>query len=477
LINSRFQAGVAGPARLNSSLESPEYVARVVNATSCRWSSDAKFPFENNGVLRKGESLKLVEGIAEISLQWSQGVANLRVEGPAGVVLTADHGCSVSHGKVTVDVITTEEDGAFNVDTPNGVVRLPNGSSAGVIVDGRDVSVHAFKGDRMSLTPWSVGSELPESLPLQPGQAITLVAALSGMLEIEHGESRASSFASQLSMYSDALNVTDAYAKAVRSQKPLLYWRFDGVGEDHRVRNEMGPKYGGTIYGSVQLRERNGNDFVEFGASSLIDPTLPRIEADEFFGDAIKDAYSLEVWMKPNHLHLGTIASFVPQESVRSDTGLIESPHGLLLEIGGPRTTETAIEQPGKIRFLHRSPPSGRLRGSTCFSSDSYEPRKWQYVVAVKDGPSMKIYLNGRLTGSGQDPTRLTPELKLLVGQLDQWRSARMYVGQLDEVAFYPIALTAEEILKHFDLARTPASDQADAGGSAQQESQRPDAI
>src|SRR5262249_55986493 len=129
--------------------------------------------------------------------------------------------------------------------------------------------------------------------------------------------------------------------------------------------------------------------------------------------------------------------------------------HGLLLETGGPRTSETAIEQPGKIRYLHRSPPNtGRIMGTTCFTSLPYEPRKWQHLTVVKQGPVMRMYLNGELTGTAEDATQLAPGLRLLVGQLDRWRSARMYVGQLDELAFYPRALTAEQVLKHFQLVR-----------------------
>jgi hypothetical protein len=437
-------------------LSSPEYIARVVNATSCRWSSDAKFPVENNGVLRKGESLQLVEGIAEIRLEWREGYADLRIEGPAGLVLTADHGCSLSHGKLTVDVKTITPLARFSIDTPNGLVELSDESSAGIFVDGRDVSVHSFRGSEMALRPWSTASGSPVSISLNEGESITLIERADGKMDIERGKCFANFFASQISMYSDALTISKDYVREVRSRDPILYWRFENdLEQGNRVQNEVGERYAGTVFGSIQQRERNGNRFIEFGASSLIDSTLPRIEADEYFADEVKDNYSLEVWIKPNHYHLGSIVSFVDKEPVLGDTGLIESPHGLLLEIGGPRTTQTAIEQPGKIRFLHRSPPSGRLKGSTCFSSLSYEPRKWQHLVVVKEGPAMRIYLNGELTGSGEDATPLSNGLMLIVGQLDRWRGARMYVGQLDELAFYPVALGPEDVQNHFEIARS----------------------
>lgn len=441
----------------------PAYEARVVNATSCRWSSGAKFPVENNGALRQGESLQLVEGIAQIHLEWAEGLANLRIEGPAGLVLTADHGCSLSHGRLTADVVTNTSTARFSIDTPNGLVEMADDSSTGVFVNGRDVSVHSFRGADTSLRPWSADSNKPNTIFLNEGDSITLVERADGNMDVERGKCRAAFFASQMSMYSDALDVSSEYVQDVRSLGPLLYWRFEEPLDETSVQNEMSDRLGGKLFGSIQRRERSGNRFVEFGASSLIDSTLPRIEANEPFVDEVQDKYTLEMWIKPNHYHLGTIVSFVAPEPIRGDTGLIESAHGLLLEIGGPRTTQTSIEQPGKVRFLHRSPPGGRLKGATCFSSQSYEPRKWQHLVVVKDGEAMRIYLNGVLTGEGQDSTPLADDLKMLVGQLDQWRGARMYVGQLDELAFYPIALTPDQIQKHFELVRSTQAVSPDA--------------
>lgn len=443
------------PENAQRSFAQPAWVARVVNATSCRWSPEAKMPIVNNSELRKGESLQLVEGIAEIRLEWAEGYANVRIEGPAGLILTADHGCTLSHGKLTVDVKTVTPSASFSVDTPNGHIELSDDSSAGIVVDGRDVSVHSFRGSEMTIKPWMTASDASVAVSLNEGESITLSQRIEGNMDVERGKSSAVAFASQMSMYSDALSIPQTYVDDVQSRRPLLYWRFENdLHGGSKVRNEAGERFSGTIYGSVQQRERNGNHFIEFGASSLIDSTLPRIESDDDFANEVGDEYTLEAWVKPNHFHLGTIVSFVAQEPVYGDTGLIESPHGLLLEIGGPRTTQTTIEQPGKMRYLHRSPPSGRLKGTTCFSESSYVPRKWHHLALVKQGPSMQIYLNGALAGSCEDATTLSPGLKLLVGQLDKYRSARMYVGQLDELAFYPSALSGEEIQKHYQLVR-----------------------
>jgi hypothetical protein len=459
--NSSEQTQIAaGTSRRDRPQEEP-YTARVVNATSCRWSSDIRFPLHDNSLLRKGESLQLVEGIAEVSLEWPQGTAKLRIEGPAGLVLTAEHGCSLSYGKLTADINTSDPLARFSIETPNGMVELADGSSCGILVDGRDVSVHAFQaGQEVSLKPWSAATTLPSVLHLEAGQSLTLVAGMDGKLEIERGASRSNIFASQVSMYSDALSIPAEYVEKVRSRNPLVYWRFDDrIGNEQQIKNDMSDRYGGQIFGSVQFRERNGNQFIEFGSSSQVDSTLPRVEAQECFEDEVADDYTVEAWFKPNHYHQGTMVALVDDEPIKGPTGIVESAHGFLMEIGGPRSRETAIEQPGKIRYLHRSPPNtGRIMGSTCFSELSYEPRHWHHLVVVKQGSDMRIYLNGVLTGSAKDNTQLAPGLRLLVGQIDRWRSARMYVGQLDELAFYPSALSGQEILEHYELVRPKVS-------------------
>jgi hypothetical protein len=82
--------------------------------------------------------------------------------------------------------------------------------------------------------------------------------------------------------------------------------------------------------------------------------------------------------------------------------------------------------------------------------------RRWQHLVAVKDGAAMKLYINGELVGEGRDTNELPTGLRLLIGRLypDSSRSVRPFIGQLDELAIYDRALSPEEIAKHFQLIR-----------------------
>lgn len=109
----------------------------------------------------------------------------------------------------------------------------------------------------------------------------------------------------------------------------------------------------------------------------------------------------------------------------------------------------------GRLRFLHRSPPSDNLaQGTSCFSETPYELRKWQHVAAVKDGAQMRLCVDGRLVATGDDSTALPAGLHLIIGQLDQSRTDRRFVGQIDELTVYARAVTAEEIRRRYDIIR-----------------------
>jgi hypothetical protein len=167
--------------------------------------------------------------------------------------------------------------------------------------------------------------------------------------------------------------------------------------------------------------------------------------------DAIKDNYSIEFWIKPSHYHVGSVISLVGDPD--TPTGII--PHGFLLELGGTGLIPTAVHHPGRTRFLHRSPASNESElGTSCYSAEAYTLRKWQHVVASKDGARMRLYINGRLTGEGEDSTPLPARMRLLVGRLYPSRQVRPYIGQFDELAIYDRALTPEEIAQHYRKVR-----------------------
>jgi hypothetical protein len=157
------------------------------------------------------------------------------------------------------------------------------------------------------------------------------------------------------------------------------------------------------------------------------------------------------VWIKPSHYHLGAVVSLIGDPSTPDSV----VPHGMLMELGGSGRMPTAVHHPGRIRFLHRSPATNESQvGTSCYSEDAYQLRRWQHVVAVKDGATMSLYINGELVGASEDSTRLPTGLRMLVGRLYPSRQIRPFKGQLDELALYNRALKLEEIQRHYHLIR-----------------------
>jgi hypothetical protein len=201
------------------------------------------------------------------------------------------------------------------------------------------------------------------------------------------------------------------------------------------------------VDGALGVAAYHGNQVVEFGVTDQ----GGEIISNDLFDEAIKDNYSIEFWIKPSHYHVGSVISLVGDAETPS--GII--PHGFLLELGGTGLIPTAVHHPGRTRFLHRSPASNESElGTSCYSTEAYTLRKWQHVVAVKDGARMRLYINGSLTGEGEDVTPLPSGMRLLVGRLYPSRQVRPFIGQLDELAIYDRALTPEEIVTHYRLVR-----------------------
>jgi hypothetical protein len=167
--------------------------------------------------------------------------------------------------------------------------------------------------------------------------------------------------------------------------------------------------------------------------------------------DVLADTdYSIELWFKSSHLHCGDLLSLLaidlPPASERN---------ALLLQLEGARGrpgSPFTNEHPGTIRFLHRDPPGAtHLTGTSCFSDGLYRLRRWQHLVAVKEGVEMRMYLDGKLVGHATDKSTLASRLRLLVGREAVAHTFWQFVGQLDELAIYTRALAPSEVQRHFD--------------------------
>jgi hypothetical protein len=433
------------------------YTAKFVDGAGCLWNSEKTTTFVADEQLRTGESLNLIEGVAKLKVNWKGGEANLTLEGPASLVLTAERGASLSRGLITADVDSAN--GAFVLGTPNGQIEISGDAAIGVAARGSAVELHVFRGAATFLTSWAAPNQNNERVTIHAGKSVTIANDSDGHVALHHGVAQAQTFASRISMQSDGLPISQAYVAEILRGQPLLYWRFEEK-DAKVVRNEANDDlYHGHVVGALKWIDEGNNRDVELGAGLTDEELHAYISTDEPLEADFSQGYTLEMWLKPSHYHWGAVTAFV---GAPIQEGYANS-HGLLFEIGGPVAFPSAIEQPGRIRFLHRSPASDDLnKGTSCFSETPYELRKWQHVAAVKDGDRMRLYVNGKLAASGKDASKLPLGLNLIVGQLDRARTDRRFIGQIDELAFYPRALSPADVQRRYDLVRPEAAPPAD---------------
>jgi hypothetical protein len=395
--------------------------------------------------LASGESLNLREGLAEFKLNWpGSGQATVSLEGPAAMMLTSEGMPTLRFGRLTATISTAHR--PFVLETPVGRLVLTEYGSIGVAAYGNEGEIHVFDGTATLEPAWRTPDEESVPMKIDAGQAIRVQPGDDGQPNITHHAADADYFAAQVSMASDGLAITPAYVSAVKKAAPVAYWRFERD-KWPVVPNAMGGPLACQVSGALGRANFHGNQSVEFGLSDQFSQVLSAGPIDP----SIHDSYSVEFWMKPSHYHVGAVVSLLGDTP--NESGVL--PHGMLIELGGSGRIPTAVHHPGCIRYLHRSPAGNETdQGTSCYSKTPYTLRKWQHVVATKDGPHMRLYINGEQVAEGEDPSALPSGLRLLVGRLYPDQGVRPFIGQLDELALYNRALSPAEITSHYKLVR-----------------------
>lgn len=422
----------------------PLYEARLTRSTACLWEGSSVASHDIGRDFSSGESMHLLEGLAEFKLDWAhEGHATLSLEGPAAMMLTSEGMPTLRFGRLSATINTSQR--PFVLETSIGRLSLADCGAIGVSAFGNEGEIHVFSGVATYDAAWR-SPDQTSPLTIEAGQSLRIQTGDNGETQITWHKADAEYFAAQVSMAADTLAIPPAYVAAVKKAAPIGYWRFDRDSWPE-VPNMMGPKLACHVDGSLARTNYQNNEAVEFGTTD----EGGEITSTDVIDDSIHGSYSVEFWMKPSHYHLGAVVSLVGDPSTPG--GLV--PHAMLVELGGTGRIPTAVQHPGCIRFLHRS-PAGRNAsvGTSCYSETPYTLRKWQHVVATKDGAKMRLYTNGELVGEGEDASELPTGLRLLVGKLYPASGDRPFVGQFDELALYNRALKPEEISAHYRLVR-----------------------
>lgn len=432
------------------SVETTNHLAvRYVRGTACLWNPGLMGGDpEPRGEVQAGDSLNLLQGIAELDFELPTGSVALKIEGPSGLVITQGHSATLSSGVFTVETEASVEQ--FRLQTANGLIEFAGGASAGIRITGGEVELHVFQGRAQLSVPWSSGAGDAQLLDVAAGSSVTLSSTNDGRVRIDRGAASESSFAAKRSMDADDLSLPKNYAQIVAEANPLLYWRFE-EGTADRVRDYSGNKLHGKVIGEANWAQSQGNTSLSLGDAVSGDALGSYVKSDVPISDHLVEGYTVEFWFKSSHYHWGNVFSLLDcQPSSASYMG-----HGVALELGGARSSISDLERPGTIRYLHRNPPSADFRvGTSVFSPSHYKLRQWQHLAAVKSDSKMELYIDGKSLATAVEPSPLGPGLSILLGQLDEQQIYRRFVGQIDELAVYARQLDANEIVRHYEVVR-----------------------
>jgi hypothetical protein len=399
--------------------------------------------------LRPGQSLHLLEGVAEINSTLPSGtVEQFQLEGPLGLMMTSQHVPTLLYGKLSATIQSDED--LFVLDTPMGRVMTAD-AAIGVSVNTNEVELHVFSGDAV-LEPLEVfrRSDGDARCEVHAGSSLRISASGDGKISLDPGAAKEDEFVTAGSMAASQLNISPAYVAAMKAARPIAYWRFDRV-EEGVVCNEMSDRFALRIHAPVRWRTYPaGNRSVEFGFASESGYLL----SSDPIGASVQNGFSVELWAKPSYLQTGSMFSLA-----RLTDGAEPPDQGVLVELIG-QAVDPGRAVRSRVRFLHRDPPGRDVRtGVGCYSDVPYLPRKWQHLAAVKDSNSMKLYLDGIQVAGAEDATSTPADLQILIGQLYPFTTGpnagiRPFVGELAEVAVYDRPLAAAEVSQHIRLVR-----------------------
>jgi hypothetical protein len=427
------------------------YVATLVNVTNCLWDQSLSTADLNQGsMVRSGESLHLLEGVAKINPTLKGGgLASLQLEGPLAMTLNSQGMPSLLYGHLT-GKFACEYD-QFTLDTPLGRVKVSGDASIGVIAAASKVELHVFAGTA-TLELWTMGfGGNSKQLSASAGTALSARADSDGKVSVDHGESKEGGFVTPAALAASRLRITPEYVANIRDAKPVAYWRFeDDAGG--LMRNEMSDRFHCRMVGdAVRWHTGEGNSTAEFGMTAGPGYLI----SDDLLDGVIKNDYSLEAWIKPTYFHHGALISLIQWSPAESPLDR----HRLHLELVGPcpgvpnSILRSAEVHPGRIRLIHQT--------SECYSESPYRARAWQHIAAVRENAALNLYVDGEVVATAEDPSELGGGLRVLMGQLFPRNpymkdevSARLFVGELDEIALYDRALGAGEIEKRVLQAR-----------------------
>ena len=216
-----------------------------------------------------------------------------------------------------------------------------------------------------------------------------------------------------------------AYPDMVLASHPVGYWRLDdttttdhdssGHGQDGQDIPPVTHGVPGALAGSTDTAVRLNGGYINVPTSADLSVTGP---------------FTLEAWVRPTAI--GVQQAIVEKYDRPAPNGYA-------------------------LRIVDNGVLNAYVLGPTVFTlaagATALAPNLWHHTVSVYDGSTLTVYLDGfadGMTAVTQPPGAGTDDVRLGARGDD---TAFRLQGDLDEVALYPIALTAEQVQQHYLVA------------------------
>jgi hypothetical protein len=217
------------------------------------------------------------------------------------------------------------------------------------------------------------------------------------------------------------------YRALVMSDGPIMYLRLNDPAGSTKAKDETGT-YSPALSGGITFQVAGALAKDSDGAMTF-DGTTAAIDVGDALDFSGTNPFTLEAWAKP--LVADGEYRFIFAKDSYDDAG---------------REEFGVVAQNGALAFERYVADNGT------YASGSLLATLWSHVVAVYDGTTTYLYVNGKQVGMAAD-TRSQPAkgTHFMVGLQDP-KLDGVFAGTLDEIAVYAKVLTATQVSKHYQV-------------------------
>ena len=409
-------------------------IATLVESVDASWQAVAPGA---DGAFYNDQPIILTQGFAKLRFA---NRAEVILQAPCEIVPVSESTMRISRGRM-VGQCYAESSKGFTVYTPTARI-VDIGTEFGVYVSDEGTSeAHVFEGE-VSLTPITEAGE-GRAVSIHAGEARLVSADVSLVAPAKAEPSR----------FVQGMDEADRdpamrYAELVKAMQPIVYYRFESLGQDGSVRNEMGGGYEARAFDQVAIESTGFGNAARFSGGYIqLDETIQELTGTE--------QYAIAFWVRPDSIQQAALITLA------ADVEANRQPSLTILTLGQLRD-ELIHTEAKRLRFTHRNPPNV-AGGMSLKYARPYAAAKWMHVVGVKDGPRMLLYVNGELATEADDSTPMSDlEFKTRIGinVVDPSGKpngfSRPFKGLIDEVAIYDKAISkadAEQLYRESSLS------------------------